>query len=100
MSEQSNKSTTPPVNHHPSSSQFSMNFENGDNEFDMHHTFVPTSQRGKGIAEILASGAMNYIRDNNYRAILSCSYLSGRWLTNNPSYAKYVIKAFTKKGSL
>ncbi|EFA75852.1 hypothetical protein PPL_10423 [Heterostelium album PN500] len=82
---------------HNKDKNFSLTLENGEvahldytrrlNEFDFYHTFVPVSARGKGIAEILADSAMNYIRETESRVILSCSYLSDRWLPKNPAYA-------------
>ncbi|EFA79561.1 hypothetical protein PPL_07612 [Heterostelium album PN500] len=74
-----------------------LDYKRQENEFDFYHTFVPTSGRGKGIAEILAGSAMNFIKDTDSRVILSCSYLSDRWLPKNPAFTRYVIKAFTKR---
>eukprot|EP01132_Coremiostelium_polycephalum_P000667 gene667-826_t len=94
------------VEHNRNRKRFEIKFDNGDealieynvhgNEYDFYHTYVPDSQRGKGIADFLADGAMDWIVKNpNSKAILSCSYLSNRWLPKNPQFARYVIKGFT-----
>ncbi|KAN0050513.1 hypothetical protein ACTA71_003639 [Dictyostelium dimigraforme] len=87
--------------------RFEMKFENGDmahldyvilkgGEYDLTHTFVPNSQRGKNIASLLSTAAMNKVRDNNKKAFLSCSYIENNWLPKNPDYIKYVIRAIKK----
>ncbi|KAN0022190.1 hypothetical protein ACTFIU_004361 [Dictyostelium citrinum] len=100
-------SALPPIVDNEKESRFEMKFENGEiahldyiisesGDYDLTHTFVPNSQRGKNIASLLSTAAMNKVRDNNKRAILSCSYISDTWLQKNQDYIKYVIRAIKK----
>ncbi|KYQ90140.1 hypothetical protein DLAC_08728 [Tieghemostelium lacteum] len=92
--------------HNPAKKEFELKVDNGDkafiaynlynkNEYDLYHTFVPDSQRGKGLAGILAKKSMDWIASQNAKALPSCSYLA-KWVTTNPQYANYVIKAISK----
>ena len=38
-------------------------------------TYVPSKQRGKGLAAILTEAALNYALQNNLSVIPSCSYV-------------------------
>lgn len=46
-----------------------------DNRIDFHHTYVPVSGRGKGIAEQLVRAAMIWAQEQGYRVEASCSYV-------------------------
>jgi len=82
--------------------RFSIAFPNGElavleynkispDKLDYCHTFVPPSKRGRGVADILGTEAMNYVANNNLKVKLTCSYLSQTWLTSHPEYRKYVL---------
>lgn len=60
-------------------------------KWDYCHTFVPVSKRGRGVADKLATEAMDYIANNNMKAKLTCSYMSQTWLASHPEYKKYVV---------
>ncbi|XP_071479710.1 protein NATD1-like [Diadema antillarum] len=46
-----------------------------DGSVDMHHTGVPTSYRGKGIAGQLAKAALGHFTSHETKMILTCTYL-------------------------
>ena len=52
------------------------------NTYDINHTFVDPSLRGKGIASKLVEEAVNYIKEKNCNIIASCSY-ARNWLEKN-----------------
>jgi len=58
---------------------------------DFHRTFSPTSQRGKGLASILAKAAFDYAEANGYTVIPTCSYISQTFLKQNANYQKLVV---------
>mmetsp|Transcript_12184 Transcript_12184/g.16834 ORF Transcript_12184/g.16834 Transcript_12184/m.16834 type:complete len:101 (+) Transcript_12184:212-514(+) len=89
------------VKHDATKKEFYIDFENGERALinydvinnktlDMYHTFAPESQRGKGIAGKLAKAAMDYVAENDMKAVLTCSYLRNAWLAQNPQYKQYV----------
>jgi predicted GNAT family acetyltransferase len=43
---------------------------------DLDHTYVPRSQRGRGIASHLAAHALTYARERGCRVVASCSFVS------------------------
>ncbi|XP_014780381.1 protein NATD1 [Octopus bimaculoides] len=47
-----------------------------DNQVDLYHTEVPDHFRGKGIAKVIAKGALDYFVDKNIKMELSCTYLA------------------------
>lgn len=60
--------------------------------YALTHTYVPPEFRGKGVAHQLGKKAMNWIRDNNYKAILVCEYLLQTFYPKvEKEYSKYVI---------
>jgi predicted GNAT family acetyltransferase len=76
---------------------------------DMYHTFTPTTQRGKGVAAIVTKvrrivkkwllttvfvlkAALDYVAENNLRFTPTCSYISTKFLVDNPEYLKFVAK--------
>ncbi|KAM9990315.1 hypothetical protein ACTFIY_006357 [Dictyostelium cf. discoideum] len=100
-------SNLPPIVDNEKEGRFEMKFDNGEiahldyiihkgGEYDLTHTFVPNSQRGKNIASLLSTAAMNKVKDNQKKVVLSCSYISDTWLPKNPDYIKYVIRLIRK----
>jgi len=41
----------------------------------MYHTFTPSEDRGKGIAEKLAEAAFDFVKENNFKVVPACSYI-------------------------
>jgi predicted GNAT family acetyltransferase len=52
-----------------------LEYERGNGEIVMTHTFVPPALRGRGIAEKLVRAGLDYARSEQYRVIPSCSYV-------------------------
>ena len=50
--------------------------------FDIYHTFVDESLRGKGVASRLVEEAVKQIQSKNGKITASCSYAK-KWLENN-----------------
>ena len=46
-----------------------------NNGINFHHTFVPQSMRGRGIAETLVKMALTWARQHNFRVEASCWYV-------------------------
>lgn len=59
-----------------------INFEKEGDFYNIYHTFVDESLRGKGIASMLVKEAVNYIKEKNGKVIASCSY-ANKWLEKN-----------------
>lgn len=51
-----------------------IDFELEDNVLNVIHTFVDSSQRGKGLAKKMMDEIYNYSLNNNYKIKASCSY--------------------------
>lgn len=61
----------------------SISFEQvNDNTYNINHTFVDESLRGKGIASVLVKKAVDEIESRNANVIASCSYAK-KWLKEN-----------------
>ena len=80
--------------------------------YEFYHTETPVHMRGKGIASIVSTvrkmhfkfyrasqpsftdfyfkSAMEWIKSNNYKAHLTCSYLKGDFLAKNPQWIDWV----------
>ena len=56
---------------------------------NINHTFVDDSLRGQGIAGQLMQQAANYLRENNKKAVLSCSYAI-KWFGEHGEYSDIV----------
>ena len=55
-------------------------FKKVDNDtYDIYHTFVDVSLRGRGIASELVRRAYEYIMKKNCKVVASCSYAQ-KWL--------------------
>ena len=50
--------------------------------FDIYHTFVDESLRGKGVASSLVQEAVKIIQSKNGKITASCSYAK-KWLEHN-----------------
>ncbi len=59
-----------------------INFEKEGGVYDIYHTFVDESLRGKGIASLLVKEAVNYIKERKGKVTASCSYAKS-WLDKN-----------------
>jgi len=60
------------------------------NVVDVNHTYVDMSLRGKGIASLLLTNALNYFRENNIKVKCSCSYAI-KWISNHKEYSYLVV---------
>lgn len=58
---------------------------------DIDHTFVDDSLRGQGVAGKLMEAAARYLRENQKKAVLTCSY-AVKWFEKHPEYDDVVKK--------
>lgn len=65
--------------------------EKEENIVDIQHTVVDDSLRGKGIAGELMKNAAEYLKKNNKKAILSCSYAK-KWFSSNEEYKDLIAE--------
>lgn len=56
---------------------------------NIDHTFVDDSLRGQGVAGKLMKAAAEYLRKQNKKAVLTCSY-AVKWFGKHPEYADVV----------
>jgi uncharacterized protein len=61
----------------------------GDKVLDMYSTYVPGSERGKGVATALVEAALGHARVEGLRVIPSCWYVA-QWIRRHPRYADLV----------
>lgn len=62
------------------------------NNYVITHTVVPPSQRGKGLAEVLAQAAFEYVKSvGNAKVIPVCSYISDKYVPKHPEYDSIVL---------
>ncbi|XP_018012689.1 protein NATD1-like [Hyalella azteca] len=69
-----------------------LTYENmSEDSVDLQHTVVPESQRGKGLAKILAKEALGYFASQQKQMQLSCWYLK-KYAAENPdqSYDAFI----------
>lgn len=59
-----------------------------ENELVLMHTFVPEALRGRGIADKLAHHVLEYVKAENLRARIYCTFLR-TYLKRNPEYLSY-----------
>ncbi len=57
----------------------------------IEHTFVDTSLRGQGVAAKLMEEVAAQLRENNLKAMLSCSY-AVKWFQEHPECSDLVVK--------
>lgn len=67
-----------------------LNYSLEGNVIDFHHTFVPLSARGKGLAEKIVKAGFEYARANKLKVVPSCPYISGTFLSRYPEYQSLV----------
>jgi hypothetical protein len=87
------------VRHDPEATTFFIDLEDaeavlvyrpvGDKVLDFEHTYVPPQYRGHGLAATLAREAFEYARQNGYRVIPSCPYIT-TYLKRHPEYESLV----------
>lgn len=56
----------------------------------IYHTFVPESERGKGIAEKLALAAFEFAEENKLKVKPDCEYIV-RFLEKHSEFRKYAV---------
>lgn len=52
---------------------------------NIDHTFVDDSLRGQGVAGKLMEAAAKYLREQQKKAVITCSY-AVRWFEKHPEY--------------
>jgi predicted GNAT family acetyltransferase len=57
-----------------------------DKVLDMYSTYVPSAERGKGVAGALVEAALAHARMEGCRVIPSCWYVA-HWIRRHPQYA-------------
>ncbi|WP_276496389.1 GNAT family N-acetyltransferase [Pontibacter litorisediminis] len=60
-----------------------------DQIMDFDHTFVPDSQRGKGLAGKLVKEGLEFAKSNNYKIIPSCPVVEA-YIERYPEYKDMV----------
>lgn len=60
------------------------------NVMSIYHTFVPESERGKGIAETLAIAAFEFAKENELKVRPDCPYIV-RFLEKNAKFREYAV---------
>jgi len=74
------------VQHDKKSKRFFISFEVGDDaelkyrlqgekEVDMYSTYVPTTQRGKGVGGILVNHSLDWAKEESLKVHASCWYV-------------------------
>ncbi len=88
------------VEHNPSQSQFQVEMEgytaflkyrDRPGRLVLVHTEVPPELRGRGIADALAKGALDYARENNLKVTPLCPFVQ-KYLERHPE-EKDLVKA-------
>lgn len=60
-----------------------------DHIINFHHTYVPESLRGQGLAMELIKEGLDYAVEHNFKIIPSCSAVS-RFIERNSVYKEYL----------
>lgn len=58
---------------------------------DINHTFVDNSLRGQGVADKMLEEVFKYLKDNNKKAICTCSYAK-LWIGKHEEYRNLIAK--------
>ncbi len=58
----------------------------GPGLLELYSTYVPSGDRGRGIAGQLVEAALGYARSEGLRVIPSCWYVAG-WIGRHPEHA-------------
>lgn len=61
----------------------------------LDHTYVPSALRGQGIAQQLATAALDYARDNNLKVLPYCGFVQ-KFIAGHPKYQELVSASFRK----
>jgi len=59
--------------------------------YDLLHTVTPTAHRGQGLAERVAVAALEHIKAEGGRAILTCGYLATTFIERHPEYRPLLL---------
>ena len=68
-----------------------LHYEREGDTLNFHHTFVPPSLRGKGIAEKIVAEGFRYADENHFKVIPSCPYVA-RLVMKNEDWKRLVAK--------
>ena len=60
-----------------------------ESTIDLHRTYVPEVARGRGVAGLLAKGALEHARAEGLRVVPTCSYIAG-FIEKHSEYAELV----------
>ena len=60
------------------------------NLLDFHHTFVPESLRGRGLAEKVVKAGFDYAKEKGLKVLPTCPYISGPFLARHKEYRSLV----------
>jgi predicted GNAT family acetyltransferase len=86
---------TPTVVHNPLEKRFEYiagndvavcEYKLSGNVWDFHHTMVPDSMRGMGVAGKLVETALRHVSDQNGKVIPTCSYVKG-YIEKHPHFS-------------
>jgi predicted GNAT family acetyltransferase len=61
----------------------------GEKVLELYSTYVPSAERGKGVAAALVEAALGHARAEDLRVIPSCWYVA-LWIQRHPQYADLV----------
>jgi predicted GNAT family acetyltransferase len=64
------------------------------NVWTLHHTLVPDSMRGKGVAALLVEEALRHIGKAQGTVVPQCSYVAS-YIRKNPEYSGLLNGGFT-----
>ena len=86
----------PAVQHDPTAQRFTVDLGSGTavlayatatpGVLDLYSTYVPGTDRGKGIAARLVEAAVSYARSENLRIVPTCWYVAV-WMQRHPEHA-------------
>lgn len=62
-----------------------------DNTVNIDHTYVDHSLRGQGVAGKLMEETVSQLRNNQWKAKLTCSY-AVKWFDQHPEYSDLITK--------
>lgn len=65
-----------------------------NNVLDLHHTVVPESFKGQGLAEKMCAFAFDFAKKNGFKIIPSCPYISQKFLPSHPEYKDIVTDSY------
>lgn len=65
--------------------------EKADRVLDLVETYVPKDMRGEGVAAQLVTHALEYAKENGYRVIPTCPYVSS-FIEKHNEYSHLVLQ--------